>query len=130
MADPDYADMARQIGKYKTDYIRPELLGGLSTPAWAALMQMFDPKGLSPAQLDRNAAMRGPLLREGFQRQPEALGQERLPARPGAASPQEDLNSVLIKYNNWRKQQTGQELTPQERVTQGFIDVRNPNSWY
>ncbi len=114
---------------FKTDYIRPELLGGFGTPALAALLQLFDPKGLSPSELDRNAAMRVPLLSHAYKQYPETAGMRTTsPTRQGANSLPEDLNSVMIKYNNWRKQGVGQELTPQERVTQGFLDVRNPNS--
>lgn len=115
--------------EFQTSYIRPELLGGFGTPTWAALMQMFDPKGLSPAQLDRNAAMHSPLLIHAYNEHPELAGLSKEPAREGAASGREDINSVLIKYNNRRKQAVG-DLTPQERVTQGFLDVRNPNSWF
>lgn len=114
---------------FRPNYVRPELLGGLNTPAIAALLQMTDPIGLSPGQLDRNAAMRPGLF--GLASAMSG-GQTAVPNLPDPASMRrwnaEDLNSVMIKYNNWRKQNFGQELTPQERVTQGFIDVRNPNS--
>ncbi len=37
-------------------------------------------------------------------------------------------DSVQIKFDNWKKANIGQELTPQDRVTQSFVDLRNPNS--
>jgi hypothetical protein len=127
----DKQRLAEALREFRPEYIRPELLGGFGTPVWAAMLQMLDPMGFSPAQLDRNDAMRGPLRQSALNQRPELLGQTASsPMRPGLHSQAEDLNSVMLKYGNWRKQQVGEPLTPQERVTQGFIDVRNPNSWF
>lgn len=119
---------------FQREYV-PPIRGGFGTPAIAALLQMTDPMGLSPDQMNQNAGMRGPLYKTGQQRMADLLMPPQ--PQPNADAGQniarrnsldEDLNSVMIKYDNWRKAQTGQELTPQERVTQGFIDQRNPNS--
>lgn len=108
-------------------YIRPGLVGGLGTPVLAALLQMFDYRGLTPDQINRNSAMRGPLYKRGLE---SLIGVPTRDAGPpvNRDSIAEDANSVMLKYNNWRKQNAGIELSPQERITQGFLDVRNPNS--
>lgn len=109
---------------------------GITNPL-VALLQMIDGHGLTGEQMDRNQAMFGPLYGKALREHPEILD-EKIQGR-GNFQPQpygendrrmlnEDLNSVQIKYNNWRKGQTGQELTPQDRVTQSFVDLRNPNS--
>jgi hypothetical protein len=138
----DFASIVNQLPRvngapspvpFQRSYVRPETMGGYGTPAIAAAMQMFDPRGLSPDQLDRNAAMQRPLLSRAFNEYPGLSGRERPPYDTIPAernSLMEDLNSVMIKYGMWRKEQTGQELSPQDRVTQGFLDVRNPNSWF
>jgi hypothetical protein len=127
-------DAIREV--FSRSYVRKETMGGLGTPAVAAALQMADPMGLSPEQLDRNRAMRGALYHHAYKEHPELIDQpspksNKAGAKVAAASSiAEDLNSVLIKYANWRKTGLGEPLTPQERVTQGFIDVRNPNSWF
>jgi hypothetical protein len=109
---------------------------GLTNPLMAALNmanEMSGGRGLSPAQMDQNQAMRGPLYSLGMREHPEFIGQPREPSTYGAAdrrSLAEDLNQASIRYEIWKKQNLGQELTPQDRVTQGFVDVRNPNSLF
>lgn len=115
-----------------------DVVGPGITSAPTALLQMIDGDGLSPQQLDRNQAMYGPLYGKALAEHPEIMTQKSAPGYVAPPTPAynqtdrrmlaEDLNSVKIKYDNWRKAQLGQELTPQERVTQSFIDVRNPNS--
>lgn len=134
MPDPRIAELlsqpVTQETEFKPSYLRPELMGGFGTPSVAALLQMTEPMGLSGEQLDRNAAMRGPILRSVLNAHPELMGHlgSGGPALPGSSSQREDMNSVMLKYQNWRAQQNGLELSPQQRVTQGFLDVRNPNS--
>jgi hypothetical protein len=116
-----------------------DIVGRGVTSAPTAILQMLDGHGKSPAQLDRDAAMRGPLYSMFLREHPEHL--EKIAKGEVTRSAwrwnetdrrmlAEDLNSVKIKYDNWRKRKTGQELTTQERITEGFIDVRNPNSWF
>ena len=117
-----------------------DVVGRGVTSAPLALLQLLDGHGLSPAQLDRNAEMRGPLYSSALREHPWILDAKMSPGYAAQSQPAynqtdrrmlaEDLNSVKIKYDNWRKQQTGQELSPQERIMQGFVDVRNPNSWF
>jgi hypothetical protein len=117
-----------------------DITGRGVTSAPLALLQLLDGHGLSPAQMDRNAAMHGPLYSSALREHPWILDAKMAPGYVAPPRPvynqtdrrmlAEDLNSVKIKFDNWQKQNLGQELTPQERVTQSFIDVRNPNSWF
>ena len=110
---------------------------GITNPAIAAvqlLNEIVGGRGLTSEQLDRYRAMHGPLYLSAIRENPEFVGRPKEPQVYGIAdrrSTAEDLNSVKVIYDNWRKQQMGEELTPQERVMQGFVDVRNPNmlSW-
>jgi hypothetical protein len=110
---------------------------GITSPIIAAL-SLADGHGLSPAQMDRNQAMQGPLYSLALREYPEILAQKMSqslpPSIPYSQTDRrmlaEDLNATQIKFDNWKKANIGQELTPQDRITQGFVDVRNPNSWF
>lgn len=117
---------------------------GITNPIHA-ILQLIDGRGLSSAQLDRNAAMFSPLYRSALEEHPEILDNKiKDMMKPGYAPPQppkynendrrmlaEDFSSVKIKWDNWLKTNYwGEELTPQERIVQSFVDVRNPNSMF
>lgn len=115
-----------------------DIVGPGITSAPLAMLQMIDGHGQTGEQIDRYGAMFGPLYSKALRENPEILAQRTAPDYVRPPTPaynqtdrrmlSEDLNSVKIKFDNWRKAQVGQALTPQERVTQAFIDVRNPNS--
>jgi hypothetical protein len=120
---------------FKRSYVRPETMGGLETPVVGALMQMTDRMGPSQAAYASYDTMKGPLYRKAAEiRQETGIKADHSSGEGNSVAERnsldEDLNSVMIKYGNWRKKQTGQELTPQEKITQDFIDFRNPNSRY
>lgn len=121
------------VDTFQRNYARSETMP-FGTNSIAALGQMIDPLGLTPKQMNQNNDMRPALLQYAIRSNP-ALASLPSAENPGAAIAQrnslgEDLNSVRIKFSNWLNAQRGQELSPQDRVTQGFIDVRNPNSWF
>ena len=120
---------------FKRSYVRPETMGGLETPVVGALMQMTDRMGPSQAAYASYDTMKGPLYRKAAEiRQETGIKADHSSGEGNSVAERnsldEDLNSVMIKYGNWWKKQTGQELTPQEKITQDFIDFRNPNSRY
>ena len=116
-----------------------DIAGRGVTSAPIAILQLIDGHGQTGEQIDRYEKMRRPLYEKFLRENPDIA--EKLMSgeikRPKDYSTynqtdrrmlSEDLNSVQIKFNNWKKANIGQELTPQERVTQSFVDVRNPNS--
>jgi hypothetical protein len=109
---------------------------GVTNPAHAMLNMLnefYGGRGLSPKQMEQQQAMVAPLYRHAMEQHPEARGQPRERAAYGAVDKRslaEDMNQAKVRYDIWLKNQTGQELTPQDRVTQGFVDFRNPNSLF